>query len=93
MFRKKSSLAVAVKLALAVNASAVGIALPVLVGAEEQAIEEVVVTGSRIPRNDLNGQAQSLFMTEVRLRAVVLHPLGSFFVKRLQSLVAHKLLR
>ena len=55
MDKKKNSLALAVKLALAVNVSAAAVAVPALAGAEEAMIEEVVVTGSRIPRNDLNG--------------------------------------
>ena len=59
MIYKKSSLAAAVKLALAVNVSAVGVGLPILAGAEVEVVEEVVVTGSRIPRNDLNGPSPS----------------------------------
>ena len=55
MNHKKQSLAAAVKVALALNAGAVVGGMPLLTQAEEDTIAEVIVTGSRIPRNDLNG--------------------------------------
>ena len=53
MSQRKVSLAAAVKTALAVNMTALSLGVPQAVFAEETVIEEVVVTGSRIPRNDL----------------------------------------
>ena len=55
MSQRKVSLAAAVKTALAVNMTALSLGVPQAVFAEETVIEEVVVTGSRIPRNDLTG--------------------------------------
>ncbi len=55
MSYRKINLSAAVKIALAVNAGAVMGGMPLLAAAEADTIEEVVVTGSRIPRNDLNG--------------------------------------
>ena len=55
MEQRKVNLALAVKTALAVNLGAVSMMGAQIASGEEQVMEEVVVTGSRIPRGDLNG--------------------------------------
>jgi len=90
MNHKKQSLAAAVKVALALNAGAVVGGMPLLTQAEEDTIAEVIVTGSRIPRNDLNGPSPCRSMTAVQLLEAALLLSGNFCGRLQQLLVKAK---
>lgn len=55
MLNNKQKLAGAIKLAIAVNAGVMGVTAANTAIAADEVLEEVVVTGSRIPRKDLSG--------------------------------------